>query len=69
MRAGDESATAGGKGAGEEGVVRAIFRIGGAGEANALGALETGAAAEVGAGVDGERRSKRAPAEAIGPAG
>jgi len=59
----------GGEGARLEGVVRAVARIGRAGEADALAALHAGCTAVVGLGVDGERGREVVPAEVFGSAG
>ena len=67
--AGCEGAAAGGEGAGEEGVMGAVARIGGAGEADALATLDAGGASVVGDGVDGERGREVAPTERGGAAG
>ena len=58
--AGDESTPAGGEGAGDHRVLRAIFSIGRAGEADAHSASAAGVPAVVGDGVDEKRRGERA---------
>ena len=63
MGASDERATSGGERAGQEGIMGTVARIGGAGEADALAALDAGGAAEIRRGVDGERRREGVPAQ------